>query len=52
MGILSLEKSKNGCKSIFHEYDKKNNKKVLVCSKVQFLDFFKHTKTFFGKMFC
>ena len=57
MCVLFYKKSRNGCKSIFNDCDKKKTKKnilpkkVLACSKVFFLAFFNTPKLFFVKMF-
>ena len=53
--VLSFKKSRNGCKSIFHECDKKIIKHFANQSfsvfKGAIFGIFEHTKTFFGKMF-
>ena len=52
MRVLSFKKSGNGCKHIFHEYDKKYIKKIYNTNfvfsvfKGASLGFFETTKTF------
>ena len=55
MCVLSYKKLRNGCKSIFHECDKKIIKHFAKKSVSVFKNAknstFEHTKTLFGKMF-
>ena len=55
MCIFSYQKSINGSKSIFHEYDQKIikyfAKKNVSVFKDAIFGIFEHTKFFFGKMF-
>ena len=55
MCVLFYKKLRNGCKSIFHEYDKKiikhfTKKNVSVFKNAK-NSIFEHTNIFFGKMF-